>query len=150
MTTQNESMAKREKLVHQTLITADPDQWSAQSKRSVSFHFKREYVDEPYACRRCGASCVFTALDQKYTFEVKKASIDQRRKFCAACWTESHQMRAAMVEREERWAAEKASLQTDSEFLAEWLDLLMRWKEFAPYREDVARINMLRGLLNLE
>lgn len=143
-------MAKREKPVHLEVVAADPDQWSEQSKQSVAFHFKREYVDEPYACGRCGASCVFTALDQKYTFEVKKASIDQGRKFCADCWTESHRMRADMVAREERWAAEKASLQADQAFLGEWLALLMRWKEFAPYREDIARINMLRGLLKLE
>lgn len=132
MTTQNESMAKRDKLVQQTSIAADRNQWSKQSKRSVSFHFKREYVDEPYACLRCEASCVFTALDQKYAFEVKKASIDQRRNFCADCWAESHRMRAAIVACEERWATEKTSLRADPEFLGEWLALLTRWKDLRP------------------
>ncbi len=148
--TQNGAMAKRTNDVELTLIAADPDQWSAQSKRSVAFHFKREYVDEPYKCWRCGAACVFTAQDQKYTFEVKKASIDQRRKFCTACWSESHRVSAAIAERENRWADGKNALRADGVFLTEWLELLMRWKEFEPYKLDIAKIHMLRDLLGLK
>ena len=85
-------MTKRAQNAQQNAVAADPDQWSEQSKHSVAFHFKREYVDIPYTCYRCGAACVFTAQDQKYTFEVKKASIDQRRTFCATCWPESHRL----------------------------------------------------------
>ncbi len=55
-----------------------------------------------------------------------------------------------MVHNETRWASEKSTLQTDREFLSGWLDLLTRWKEFEPYRQDVAKINMLRGLLGLK
>jgi hypothetical protein len=143
-------MTKRAQNAQQNAVAADPDQWSEQSKHSVAFHFKREYVDIPYTCYRCGAACVFTAQDQKYTFEVKKASIDQRRTFCATCWSESHRLRAALSEYDLRWAAEKSDLRSNKEFLSEWLDLLTRWKEFAPYKQDVAKINMLRGLLKLE
>ena len=53
-------------------VTADPTQWSDESKRSVAFHFRREYSDIPYVCWRCKAACVFTAQDQKYAFEIKK------------------------------------------------------------------------------
>jgi len=132
-------------------IPADPNQWSEQSRQTVSylFNFIREYTDKPFNCWRCGAACVFTAEDQKYTFEVKKASIDQRRKFCAECWSESHQLKARLADFESRWADQKRALQTDQEFLGEWLELLNRWKEFEPYKQDVARINMLRRLLGL-
>ena len=133
-----------------TSIPADPSQWSDQSKQSVALHFRLDYRDKPYTCWRCGVACVFTAQDQKYTYEVKKASIDQGRKHCAACWSESHQLRAAMVHNETRWASEKSTLQADREFLSGWLDLLTRWKEFEPYRQDVAKIKMLRGLLGLK
>ena len=143
-------MTKRTTDVQPTSISADPDQWSEQSKHSVAFHFKREYVDEPYKCRRCGAACVFTAEDQKYTFEIKKASIDQRRKFCATCWSESHQVRAAISEYEIRWTDSKKTLMSERGFLTEWLELLMRWKEFEPYKQDIAKINMLRDLLGSE
>jgi len=143
-------MAKAAQKVLRNRVAADPDQWSKQSKQSVAFHFKREYVDEPYKCYRCGAACTFTAEDQKYTFEVKKASIDQRRSFCAACWTMSHQLRAAVSDHDKRWATEKCELQSNREFLSGWLDLLTRWEQFAPYKQDVAKINMLRKLLKLE
>lgn len=148
--TQNCEMAKRTTDALPTSIAADPNQWSEQSKHSVAFHFKREYVDESYQCRRCGAACVFTAQDQKYTFEVKKASIDQRRKFCAACWSESHRVRAALSDFESRWASAKHTLRADREFLTEWLELLVRWKEFEPYKQDIAKVNMLRDLLRPE
>jgi hypothetical protein len=143
-------MTKRSRNAHQEAVAADPNQWSEQSRHSVAFGFKREYVDKPYECWRCGTACTFTARDQKYTFEVKKASINQRRTFCAACWSESHRLRAALAERASRWAAEKSGLRSDNEFLCEWLDLLTRWKQFAPYKQDVAKMNMLRRLLKLK
>jgi hypothetical protein len=142
-------MTKRAKNIPQTAVAADPVQWSEQSKHSAAVYFKREYVDEPYKCWRCGAACIFTAQDQKYTFEIKKASIDQRRKFCAACWSESLQLQAALSERDVRWVAEKPILRSNREFLNEWLGLHTRWKEFAPYKQDRAKINMLRRLLKL-
>jgi len=143
-------MTKPAQNLHRNIVAADPEQWSKQSKQSVAFHFKREYVDEPYKCYRCGAACTFTAQDQKYTFEVKKASIDQRRSLCAACWTESHQLQAALSAYNGRWATEKSALRSNREFLSEWLDLLTRWKQFAPYKQDVAKISMLLGLLKLD
>lgn len=59
-------------------------------------------------------------------------------------------MRAALSEYDLRWAVEKSDLRSNKEFLSEWLDLLTRWKAFAPYKQDVAKMNMLRGLLKLE
>jgi len=55
-----------------------------------------------------------------------------------------------MSERERLWADEKSTLKADRDFLNNWLGLMTRWKEFEPYKQDVARINMLRGLLGLE
>ena len=143
-------MTKRAQDTHRAEVVADPNQWSKQSKHSVAFQFKRKYVDKSYKCWRCGITCIFKAQDQKYTFEVKKASINQRRKFCNACWRESHKLRAALSEHDMRWAVDKLALRSNREFLNEWLDLLARWNEFAPYRQDVAKINMLHGLLKLE
>lgn len=140
-------MTKPLRDTHPARIAADPARWSAQSRQSVAFYFKREYVDEPYKCWRCGAACIFSARDQQYTYEVKKASIGQRRSFCAACWSESHRLRAALDEHDTRWRAGKSALRHDGAFLDGWLALLARWSEFAPYRQDIARIAMLRRLL---
>lgn len=104
-----------------TSVPADPEQWSDKSKQTISYDFIREYTDEPYKCWHCQAECIFTAQDQKYTYEVKKASIDQRRSLCAACWSEAHRIRNMLAECEERWAEGKAKLQTDKSFLTHWL-----------------------------
>ena len=67
---------------HKSTIPADPSQWSEKSKRSVSFFFTSKYEDREYKCWSCGKLATFTAEDQKYTYEVRKASIDQRRVLC--------------------------------------------------------------------
>jgi hypothetical protein len=136
-----------DKPTRETSIAADPTQWSRQSQQSVAAHFKREYVDIAYACWHCRAACVFTAHDQKQAFEVRKASIDQRRMLCADCWSESHRTRAALAECDRRWASAKAALQRDAFFLQQWLELLIVLERYVAYKPDTARKNMLRKLL---
>jgi len=90
---------------------------------------------------------VFTALDQKYTYEVKNASINQGRRLCLECWAESHKIRAKLQECEEKWAQSKVSLQSDRGFLGQWLDLLKLLETYAPFKRDTAKKNMLGKLL---
>lgn len=131
----------------QTSVPADPEQWSDKSKQSVAYGFIREYNDKLYKCWRCQAECVFTAQDQKYTYEVKKASIDQRRSLCAPCWSESHRIRDMLLECEEQWAEGKSKLQVDKSFLSRWSELLVALEAYVPYKPDTAKKNMLAKLL---
>ena len=126
---------------------ADPTQWADESKRSVAFACRRVYTDAPYACVHCGAACVFSARDQKYSFEMRKASIWQRRTLCRGCWLASHRIRAALRACEEAWLANKAQRGTDAVFLARWLELLLALDKYGVGGRDVARTNMLRKLL---
>ena len=128
-------------------IPADPTQWSEKSKQSVAFEFVREYKDIPYTCWHCQTECVFTAQDQKYTFEVKKASIDQRRLLCSKCWSESHRIRRELQDCEVQWAASKEELQVDRTFLTHWLELLTLLEAYVPYKPDTAKKNLLSKLL---
>lgn len=54
-------------------VPADPAKWSERSQHSISFHHVREYDDTTYNCRGCEKSAIFSAADQQYTYEVKKA-----------------------------------------------------------------------------
>jgi Probable zinc-ribbon domain len=135
------------KSVRPSSIPADPTQWSERSKQSVAFGFTHEYEDILYKCWHCQADCVFTAQDQKYTFEVKRASIDQRRSLCAECWSESHRLRAALRDCEEQWVAARAKLQVDEAFLNRWLNLLPALEAYVPYKPDTAKKNMLGKFL---
>lgn len=130
-------------------IPADPEQWSEASKHSISYHYTKEYTDIEYSCWRCKAACVFTAQDQKYTFEVRKASIDRRRLLCEPCWSESHHVRNMIAGCESEWAASKLTLQHDKEFLERWLSLLTHLEQFVSYKPDTAKKNMLKKLLGV-
>lgn len=126
---------------------ADPSQWNEASQRSVSFGWTTEYEDIEYNCWRCRKAAVFSATDQKYTFEVKKAPIDQRRILCADCWRLSLVIDKEVEACEANWALSKVSLRKDKEFLSRWLQLLISKEEYVPYRPNTAAKNMLQKLL---
>jgi hypothetical protein len=140
-------MIKKEK--QGNVVPADPTQWSEKGKRSVAFHFNfiKEYRDIHYQCWRCRKPSVFTAEDQKYTYEAKKAYIDQRRILCSDCWEQLNEIAAAIRVCEERWASSKDKLKNDLGFLSEWLGFLNRRDEYVPYRSNTAIKNMLLKLI---
>lgn len=128
-------------------VPADPEQWSEKSKQSVACGFRRAYSDIAYKCWHCKADCVFTAQDQKHSFEVQKANINQHRILCTACWEDSNRIRNALRDCEAQWAEDKARLQTDQVFLGRWSNLLVALEAYVPYRPDTAKKNMLAKLL---
>jgi Probable zinc-ribbon domain len=129
-------------------VPADPSKWSDKSQHSVSFHWVKEYTDIAYNCRRCKKAAVFSAADQKYTYEVKKAPIDQRRILCTECWRELLEVDSNIKHCEQQWAESKNSLRSNTEFLTKWLDLLTTRETYVPYHPNTATKNMLRKLLD--
>jgi len=128
-------------------VPADPTKWSEKSQGSVAANWTTEYTDIPYKCWRCETAATFSAADQQYTYEVKKAPIDQRRILCEPCWRESLRIKAKLAEYERQWAESKETLRSNSTYLSEWLELLELLEKFVPYRHDVARKAMIRKLL---
>ena len=110
-----------------TGVPCDPEQWSEDSKRSVAYEFApRPYRDKAYTCWRsaCGAPDVFTAAEQKHTFEVRKANISQQRALCRACHREWVALDLEARECRRRWAAEQPALAREPAFLRRWLAVL--------------------------
>jgi hypothetical protein len=140
-------MVKKEK--HVKVVPSDPEKWSDKSKQSISyqFNFVKEYRDIDYNCWRCEKPSVFTAVEQKYTYEVKKAYIDQKRILCSECWEQSNEIAAGIKACEEKWAISKNELKNKTEFLSEWLCLLNQRDEYVPYKSNIAIKNMLQKLL---
>jgi putative zinc ribbon protein len=128
-------------------VPADPTNWSEQSQRSISFHYIREYNDITYNCWRCARSAIFSASDQRYTYEVKKAPIDQRRILCTDCRKESLCIEQDIKSCERCWSDSKSVLRSDSSFLTAWIGLLTSQEGYVPYHPNVATKNMLRNLL---
>lgn len=103
----------------------DREQWSESSKRSYAFHYKSTtYEDIAYKCIKCGTGAVFTADEQKFTYEVKKQYIWRRRVLCPQCNGELYKLREAEKEFQKLWSKERESLKANREFLAKWLAIL--------------------------
>lgn len=128
-------------------VAADPTKWSDDSQGSVAAYFTTEYADEKYKCWHCQMEATFTATDQKYTYEVRKANVNQTRRLCEPCWKESLRIAAKLESKQSAWAESKEELRDDKAFLAHWLHLLQTQETYAPFKRDVARKNMLRKLL---
>lgn len=128
-------------------VPADPSKWSEKSQQTVSFHFKKEYRDIAYSCWRCKISAVFSAEDQRYTYEVRKAPIDQRRILCTECWRQLLELDRDIAICNQQWADSKNALRSDKEFLANWLNLLTSREQYVPYHPNTAAKNMLLKLL---
>jgi hypothetical protein len=99
--------------------------WSEQSKRSYAFHGTNPtYEDLVYICRHCEQQAVFTAEEQRISYEVKKQYIGQRRVLCSSCNGELYRLMEREKEFQLRWSMGRETLKTDREFLVEWLAIL--------------------------
>jgi hypothetical protein len=129
-------------------VPCDPEQWSEESKRSVAYEFRPRlsYRDKAYLCCRCNAPDVFTAAEQKHTFEVQKANISQQRLLRRACHLEWVGLEREAGECRRRWAAERATLRIDAEFLRHWLAVLEALPLYGG-ASDEANVAMLRRLI---
>src|SRR5688500_848347 len=93
-------------------VPADPSKWSEKSQGSPAASWTTEYTDIQYKCQHCEATATFSAADQRYTYEEKKAPIDQKRILCESCWRESLRIKAKLAEYETRWLESKDSLRS--------------------------------------
>lgn len=110
-------------------VPMDATQWSEESKRSYlycghSYSQSDRYGDIHYSCIRCASPAVFTAADQKRSFEVKKNYIWQRRDLCPACHAQWVQLKAKDRACQARWTAERLTLKHDASFMGDWLQVL--------------------------
>jgi len=128
-------------------ISADPSWWSEKSQRSYAAQYTKTYKDQEYNCWRCQKKSVFTAEDQKYTYEVRKAYYWQQRILCQACWKEKNLITHQNQECEKLWAESKQTLRQNQEFLQKWLSLLVVREEYVPYRPNIAIKKMINKLL---
>jgi hypothetical protein len=125
-------------------VSVDATRWSKSSKQSYSYvNPPEEYTDLEYDCWRCGSRAVFSAEDQKKTFEVRKAYIWQRRALCKPCWTEEQKIARRLQAKATEWKKNKPRLVKDLPFLREWLALLEEHPKYG-VRANTGGIAMLK------
>jgi hypothetical protein len=104
------------------------------------------YADRPYSCRVCNCDAVFTAEQQKYDVEIKKACPYQFRVLCTGCFAEKHVLLAQNQLLIRRWADEKNTFKNDFPALQQWIVLLKLLEKYG-VPPDTSRWAMLRKLL---
>lgn len=104
------------------------------------------YHDLPLGCRRCARAFVFSAGQQRESFEVRKRHVWQRPLLCPACWSLCLGLKAELKVLRSRWNSQRAAVKRDIDALRRWLQLLDQLSECA-MRRDTAQIAMLKGLL---
>ena len=101
------------------------EKWSESSSRSYAYHcVVTDYVDFFYICEKCSAKSVFTAEQKKESYEVKKNYIWQQRRLCGSCNAELYRLKVKNLAFQASWAKDKARLQKDVQFMAEWLAVI--------------------------
>ena len=125
----------------------DKEAWSKESKESLSYDFAKEfYEDITYQCWKCGKTAVFSAQDQKHSFEVLKNYVWQRCKLCNSCYAELVSLQNEVKRYEGLWSKETQHSKTSAPYLASWLLALQKIPGFGK-PENTASINMLKKLV---
>jgi hypothetical protein len=89
---------------------------------------------------------VFTAEQQKYTYEVKKALIYQEHVLCERCFKERNKLEAASKAFLQSWSKNKAALKAKPGQLIRWREIVELLPKYG-VRQDTARIRMLARLI---
>ncbi len=66
--------------VDRSALARNSDYWD-----EVDFVKRRYYLDRPFTCAGCNSQEVWTALQQKWWYEVAQGSIYSTAKFCRTC-----------------------------------------------------------------
>jgi len=128
-------------------VRIEREQWSPGSRGGLDEFFAGEfYEDKPYLCRACGHRSVFTAEQQQYAYEVKKALIYRERVLCESCFGERRRLEAASNDFLASWSKNKAALKANGGELRRWKEILELLPKYGA-RQDTARIGMLTKLI---
>ncbi len=130
-------------------IPLNKEAYSDSSKRSVGFEFLGEfYRDIHYQCKRCAKSEIFTAEDQKYTYEIKKKYMWQQRFLCNKCHAEMVTIKSELQKMEKYYCNNKEQSLKDREFLLKWLRLLKKYPTYWK-KSNSSRVKFIEKALGL-
>jgi len=128
-------------------VPVNKELWSEESRRGLDYAFAPEfYEDKPFACRACGSKSVFTAEQQKYTYEVKKAFTWEQHVLCPVCFQERNELSAELSGLLEAWSQNKRAVVKNLYTVRRWKEVLELLPTYG-VRKDTARIRMLSKLL---
>lgn len=130
-------------------VPLNKDAYSESSKRSEGFWFLGDtYEDIRYQCKKCTKSTIFSAEEQKETYEVKKRYMWQQRTLCNDCYKEMLQIKTELQDIEEYYCSNKQECLQNRDLLLKWLRLL---NEYPTYwqKGNPSRVVFVKKVLGL-
>ena len=127
-------------------VPVDASQWSPAGQRRLGYLSPpRYYEDRVFACRSCQCESIFTAVQQKQEFEVKKAHPLRQHILCRSCLSRKNELQEVNARYMASWSANRERMAADIPSLLAWLSVLQELPTFG-VRRDSARIRMLERL----
>ena len=127
----------------------DKSQWSKSSQKSSGGHYDARathYENIAYRCVKCFAAGIFSAEEQKKSYEVRKEYVGRIPTLCGNCELELTALRKQDKEFLEQWNIHKETLRGNPEFLTNWLHTLNEISKFGkPYNRSA--VTMLSRLV---
>ena len=130
-------------------VPLDKEAYSGSSKRSAGFECLGDYYENiRYQCKKCTGSAIFTAEEQKETYEIKKRYMWQQRFLCNKCYVEMVSIKNKLQEMEQYYCDNKEQSRQDRKFLLCWLRLL---NEYSAYwkKGNPSRVKFIKKALGL-
>ena len=129
-------------------VPVNKELWSEKSREGLDYVFAGEsYEDKPFQCRTCGARSIFTAEQQKYTYEVKKAYTWEQHVLCQNCFRVRNQLSAESASFLAAWKNDKRAAEENVQGVRRWKEILELLPQYG-VRKDTARIRMLSKVLS--
>jgi hypothetical protein len=131
-------------------VLVNAENWSEESRHSLKYiSAPIEYRDIQFTCYRCRTVAVYSAAEQRESFEVKKRYLWQRRILCQQCFLVRLAFEKEIKGFNIRWLTERQLMEKDPELLKRWLELL-RDLPFYGARKNIAHIAMIVKLIGNE
>jgi len=112
-------------------IPLNKEEYSVESKRSIGHEYLGdEYKDIKYKCTKCKKKTVFSAIEQKKTYEVRKEYMWTRRELCNLCWREMRSLKSELYNIENKYCENKAESLLSRAFLSNWLESLELYPKY--------------------
>jgi hypothetical protein len=129
-------------------VLIDRAQWSRSSQRSGGAHYSSkatQYENISYFCEKCKNKSIFSAEEQKFSYEVKKQFIWRVPSLCQNCQSQLNILLSAEREFQKTWNVNREAMKLNIVFLKNWLNAI---QEIHTYGK-ATNYSMVAGILKL-
>jgi len=130
-------------------IKMDKAQWSEKSKNSFNYDanlHEEFYEDIEYICIRCTSIAIFAGEQQKFSFEVEKNYIWQKRVLCYSCYQVLQSIKSKIADFRSRFSAEADDKLTNEADLKALLMLIRELLKFDRSKDSIVESQIIKLL----